>query len=154
MRFRVFQYPIPCTCGLEDLNSLLETHPGALVTHQVVVTAAGPVLVFVVDFLPKPSGSLRDSAAEARVDYREVLDAEQFALFSRLRSARKAWAEAEGVPVYTVFTNAQLAEIVRLGVRTLEDLGRVEGIGSGRAERYGARLLEIVSGAGRSPKAP
>jgi superfamily II DNA helicase RecQ len=139
---------------MEDMNAVLESHPGALVSHHVVVTGGGAMLLFVVDVLPKVSATPRDSAGEPRVDYREVLDSEQFALFSRLRSARKAWADAEGVPVYTVFTNAQLAEIVRLGVRTSEELGKVEGIGSGRAERYGARLLEILNGVGKSPKTP
>ena len=38
MRFRVFQYPIPLTTGMEDMNAVLESHPGALVSHHVVVT--------------------------------------------------------------------------------------------------------------------
>ena len=38
-----------------------------------------------------------------------MLKPEEFEVFSRLREWRKAAAEKEGVPVYTVLTNEQLA---------------------------------------------
>ena len=54
-------------------------------------------------------------------------------------------AETEAVPIYTIFSNAQLAEMVKRRVQTAADLGRIEGIGKARLEKYGARLLAILS---------
>ncbi|OQX16461.1 MAG: hypothetical protein BWK76_11595 [Desulfobulbaceae bacterium A2] len=45
-------------------------------------------------------------------------------MFARLREWRKARAEAEAVPVYTIFTNDQLAEIVRLRCSTQAAWGK------------------------------
>ena len=42
--------------------------------------------------------------SERRVDYREVLSAEQFEVFSKLREVRKEVAEREAVAVYAIFT--------------------------------------------------
>ena len=53
-----------------------------------------------------------------RVDYREVLNETEFKVFSRLRDWRKTQAEKEGVPIYTVFTNEQLSDMVRRGVQS------------------------------------
>jgi len=51
-------------------------------------------------------------------------------------------AQAEGVPLYAVFTNEQLAAIVQQRVESLAALGEIEGIGPARLERYGAGVLE------------
>jgi superfamily II DNA helicase RecQ len=79
------------------------------------------------------------------VDYREELDAARFAVFSRLRAERKKWADAEGVPVYTIFSNAQLAEMVKRGVRTTAELEAIEGVGPARVGKSGERLLLVLA---------
>ena len=59
------------------------------------------------------------SGKPPEVDYREVLKPEEFEMFSRLREWRKALAEKEGVPVYTLLTNEQLAnKFFGIGART------------------------------------
>ena len=50
-----------------------------------------------------------------RIDYKEVLDEKTFALFSKLREKRKVLAEKDAVPVYSVFTNEQLAQMAQRG---------------------------------------
>jgi len=150
MNYRVFQYPLPAPPALDDLNAHLASRRIAAVAHHVVQTATGPMLLFIVEGVesgpaPTPGG------LSSKIDYREALDPEQFAVFSRLRAQRKQWAEAEGVPVYTVFTNAQLAEMVRRQVRTLADLADVNGVGPARVEKYGPRIVEIMAEASRPP---
>ena len=73
-----------------------------------------------------------------KVDYKEVLKPEDFEVFSRLRDWRKAEAEQEGVPVYGVFTNEQLAEMVRQRAGTKAALKGIAGVGEARVEKYGA----------------
>lgn len=76
-----------------------------------------------------------------KVDYREVLTPEQFAVFSRLRTRRKELADRDGVQVYTVATNEQLAEMVRLNVTKPGELSKIDGIGDARIAKYGADFV-------------
>jgi len=138
VNYRVFQYALPVSEDLKDLNDYLDHHRVTQVAQHMVSTPGGPLLVFIVQTAgaaPAPSRS------EPRVDYRALLDDDEFALFSQLRDERKKIAEREGVPVYTIFSNAQLAEMVQRKVHTLEQLALVPGVGRARLEKYGTRLL-------------
>jgi superfamily II DNA helicase RecQ len=82
------------------------------------------------------------------VDYKQILSPEDFAVFVKLRQWRKTAAEKEGIPVYTIFTNEQLAEIARLRVGSKTELGRIEGIGEGRLKKYGDEVLQVLNQSG------
>jgi superfamily II DNA helicase RecQ len=99
------------------------------------------------------SGSRNGGAGSSRIDYKQVLDEADFALFAELRAWRKQTAEGEGVPIYAVFTNEQLADIVRRRVDTLAALGEIDGIGPARLQRYGPEVLARVQAA-RLPPVP
>ena len=77
-----------------------------------------------------------------KVDYKEVLKPEEFEVFSRLREWRKGVAEKEGVPVYVVFSNEQLAQVVQKKVSSKAALKEIEGVGDSRVEKYGSAVLE------------
>jgi superfamily II DNA helicase RecQ len=147
MSFRVFQYALPAPPELPDLNAFLSSRRIATVHHHVVSVAGDAMLVFVVHTVP---GSAAKGPVEGppRTDYREQLSEEDFAIFSRLRAERRRIAEADGIPVYTVLCNAQLAEIVKRRVQTKEDLAAIEGIGRARVEKYGDRMLAVLAAAG------
>jgi superfamily II DNA helicase RecQ len=81
----------------------------------------------------------------AKVDYKTVLDERTFALFSKLRELRKALAEKENLPPYAVFTNEQLAEVAKVRCTTPGELGKIDGIGPARIEKYGAALVAAVT---------
>lgn len=93
------------------------------------------------DALKAPDSRNKVTAGSARIDYKTILNEQDFALFAVLRNWRKSTAESEGVPIYAVFTNEQLAEIVRRRVDSLTSLGGIEGVGPARVQRYGAPLL-------------
>ena len=76
-----------------------------------------------------------------------MLPAAEFLVFAKLRDLRKQIADRDGVPPYAVFTNEQLADMVRNKARSAADLGRIEGIGPARIEKYAARVLEILCAA-------
>jgi len=78
------------------------------------------------------------------VDYLEVLDPEAFARFAQLREFRKRLAQEEGIPVYTVFTNAQLAEIAKNRIVTKNGMEKVDGIGGARLSKYGDALIRFL----------
>ncbi|MEO8061924.1 MAG: DNA helicase RecQ [Pseudomonadota bacterium] len=68
-------------------------------------------------------------------------------VFQALREWRKGVAKEHGVPAYTVFHDATLAEIARVLPGSLDALSGINGIGATKLERYGGPLLDIVRGA-------
>ena len=90
---------------------------------------------------PAPSGTDRKS----RIDYREVLPPDQFAIYSKLRELRKEFADKEGVPPYAVFTNEHLADMVRKKITTTASLQTLEGVGPAKVEKYGDAFLKLLT---------
>ena len=74
----------------------------------------------------------------------EVLPAAEFAVFAKLRALRKELSEPEGLPAFALFTNEQLADMVRHRVSSHEDLKGINGVGQARVEKYGDAFLRIL----------
>ena len=53
---------------------------------------------------------------------------------------RQGIAKDEAVPVYMIFTNEQLAQMVRLEARSKADLDKITGVGEARIQKYGERF--------------
>jgi ribonuclease D len=84
------------------------------------------------------------------------LPPEQLALFDALRAWRARRAQARGVEVARVATNALLSAIARVGPRTPDELAAVEGMEPWRVREYGEELLAVLRGpqqAGGEPRA-
>ena len=82
---------------------------------------------------------------KSRIDYKEVLSPEAFAIFAKLREWRKKRAATEAVPVYTIFTNEQLGSIAEKGIATKAGLQQIDGIGEARIKRYGDEVIDLVT---------
>jgi superfamily II DNA helicase RecQ len=100
------------------------------------------------------STSVQRTGGQVIVDYKELLSEEEFALFRRLRDLRKSVAEAEGVPVYAICTNRQLADIARRKPSSMAELCTIEGIGEGKSVRYGERFLHAIAEVSREKVGP
>lgn len=102
---------------------------------------------FCVDYLDGPQDTAGDRSGTKRgKDYRDVLSPADFAVFAKLRELRKEIGQTEGVPVYTIFTNEQLAQMVQSQARTKSDLQKIPGVGEARIDKYGPRFLERLLG--------
>jgi len=147
MPFRLFQYPVPSPEDLPEVNAFLSTHRVVSTRHQIVPVEGAAWIVFIVEYLSGNSATKTGEKGTTRppkVDYRDLLNAAQFECFSRLREWRKHAAAAEGMPVYALFTNAQLAEMVQNGANKKADLLAISGINEARVERYADALLELL----------
>jgi len=82
---------------------------------------------------------------KARVDYKEVLSDEDFAVFAELRDLRKNIADVESVPVYTIFTNEQLAAMVENKVTQKSALQAIDGIGTAKITKYADAFLSLLT---------
>lgn len=87
------------------------------------------------------------TGGKGRIDYREVLSEEDFRVYCRLREVRKRLSEKDGVPAYTIFTNEQMASLVRGRAASVTDLQKVSGVGVAKARKYGEAFVEVLSDA-------
>ncbi len=75
--------------------------------------------------------------------------------YDRLRQWRSLRARQDGVPVYVVFSNRELAAIAAARPESKEALRAIEGIGKGKAEKYAEDLFVVLASlaetAGDSP---
>ena len=65
-------------------------------------------------------------------------------LFNLLRDWRSQRSKKDGVPPYIVFTNQQLSDIVKRRPQSLSELMQLDGIGKGKADKYGEEVLKIT----------
>lgn len=140
------QHPGPAAV---ELRGFLAGHRVAAIDRQFV--ADGPNSFWAI-CVTHVDGAATSGRAKARIDYREVLDEKEFSVFAKLRTLRKKLADAEGVPAYALFTNEQLAEMVRRKVTNLEAMARIDGIGQARISKYGKAFLDILNAEVSVPK--
>jgi DNA helicase-2/ATP-dependent DNA helicase PcrA len=81
----------------------------------------------------------------------EALDAD---LFGRLRTWRRAQAEAQRVPPYVVFSDATLVAIADARPSSRGALATISGVGPAKLARYADPLLEVLGGADPAEVAP
>jgi len=65
-------------------------------------------------------------------------------LWNALRDCRKQLADEQGVPAYVIFHDATLADMVERQPQSLEQLGRITGIGVRKLESYGDAFLDVI----------
>jgi len=140
MKYQIFTYPVPPPKEPEDLNKFLSSTRVVSVQSHIVVKREIPYLLFIVEYLGSNKGKNR---AAPKIDYREKLSEEDFIIFSQLRDLRKSLAEKEGVPVYALFTNAQLAQMVEMRIVNKQGLFSIQGVGESKVEKYGAAFIDL-----------
>ena len=65
-------------------------------------------------------------------------------LWDALRELRRKLAEEQGVPAYVIFHDATLMDMVERQPQTLEQLGRVSGVGERKLAAYGEAFLNVL----------
>ena len=154
MAFAVFNVAIPQgTPELEALNQFLAQHRVVHLEKRLVERDGVPYWVFLVEYA---TGATAAGAYSARAtgnrgngggtpDFQDRFkEPAELKLFYRLKDERKRLAAAEGVDLFVVFSNEQLAQMVERKVVTLEAMGQIEQIGEARLKRYGGAMLALL----------
>ena len=140
MQYQVFAVSVHGnSTQVEEMNRFLRSHRVLTVERQLVEEGQNSFWTFCVEFLETAGPA--EGRNEGRIDYKEVLSAPEFERFARLRLLRKELAEKEGVPAYAIFTNEQLAQMVRLGKPSLSTMEGINGIGEAKTRKYGELFL-------------
>ncbi len=129
MRIKCFAIPaLTPEAAAEEVSKFLASHRILTVDREFI--ADGPASHWALCVTYLPSSNQPTPIKRPKVDYRELLSPEDFAVYSRLRALRKEFAEHDGIPPYAVFTNEQLAAMV-----------------TQRIEKYGQAFIDALKGA-------
>jgi len=147
MQFEVLAVPAAGDRELVDaLNRFLRSHRVLHVDRRLVEKGTEYFWTFCVEYIDSPVSGVGGGPGGVvpKVDYKAILTPEQFARFSVLRQLRKELADKEAIPPYAVFTNEQLAEMVKLATPTKEDIQAIPGIGQAKMQKYGDAFLKLL----------
>jgi superfamily II DNA helicase RecQ len=148
MRCKIFSFPVESEELLDrerDMNDFLDATNVKRVFASIASQPEGPV--WSVLFFFEDAGQIMQKSharADAAMDPWASLTREQARSIIALKKWRTDQAAVEGVPLYLVAQNKWLEEIVRMPVRNLEDLAKVQGLGEWRVQKYGAKILEVL----------
>ncbi|MBF0423842.1 MAG: HRDC domain-containing protein, partial [Magnetococcales bacterium] len=129
--------------AVEELNRFLTTHRILAIDRSFAPDGANSAWAVCVSY-ETAEGRPQLGKPRPKVDYREIFNEMDFALYAKLRARRKELADAEGIPAYVLFTNEQLAEMVQRRVDTKAAMQGIPGIGDARMEKYAETFLHIL----------
>jgi superfamily II DNA helicase RecQ len=146
MQIRVFNIPISDTGEMQaEMNRFLATNRVLEIEQHFYQNEKGAHWSFCIRYLMSKTGSFQQQSTKQKVDYKELLNEKEFAIFSKLRECRKIIAANDAVPAYAVFTDEELAGITRLPAIEVGKLISVKGIGDKKVEKYGNQLIELFT---------
>jgi superfamily II DNA helicase RecQ len=144
MKLAFYKIPVDDAQAAQDeLNRFLSSHRVTNIEKNFVNNGANSCWAVCIEYLDGATSQL--PVRKGKVDYREVLNEKEFAVFAKLRNLRRTLAEQEGLPAYALFTNEQLAAMVQRRVTSKGDLSGIDGIGESRVGKYGEAFLAILS---------
>ena len=116
MQFRIFNIPVPGSeAEIEEMNRFLRGNRIVAVEKHLINVGNACYWSFCVQYIASSdSKGVIQGERKEKIDYRNVLDAPVFEIFSKLRVLRKQIADNDAVPAYAVYTDAELAEIAKL----------------------------------------
>jgi superfamily II DNA helicase RecQ len=156
LQYASFLIPLyPDSSEQEALNRFIRGRRVIQTRKELVPVEGQHQWAFLVEYLDTPGNTTSEATdtPRSKVDYKEILSEADFAVFSKLREVRKKLAEENGLPVYAVCTNEQLAEIAKRKPKTLAECMTIEGIGQGKAEKYVPAFLQILTMETNAPAA-
>ena len=158
MPFRVFVIPVLyADAATEELNSFLASHRIVQIERHLIEQGNQSAFAFCVEYIlsaPSIHRPLKNQLSRNRIDYKAILSPDEFTVFSLLRELRKELSQQEGVPVFALFNNEQLAQMVQRRCSSKADLLGIDGIGDAKVDKYSDKLLITLSKLALTPARP
>lgn len=147
MKLHVLTIPLLGNSGRDPLEDLQTDWEISRYDHYLVDLPEGPAITVVAALREREPSP--DKPHRARRPSRDQLVASLDPVardrFELLRAWRKATAREEGLPVYALATNAQLAEMASLSNPSKSKLSDISGFGRKKVERYGDDIISLLS---------
>ena len=149
MSFRVFLIPVLYgEDATEELNAFVASHRIADIERKWIDQGTQSAWAFCVEYVlasPTIASNPRSQLSRNRIDYNTILSPDEFTIFSLLRELRKELSQQEGLPVFALFSNEQLVQMVQRRCSSKADLLSIEGIGEAKVDKYSEKLLATLS---------
>ena len=149
MRITVLNLPHHAEGGFDarPLDEFCQKHDVRSWVEHFYLSAGRPMLAVVVEYEASrsPLGPPPGRPTERYRDPWRDLDPTARPVYARLREWRSLRARQDGVPVYVVFSNRQLAAIATALPTTKEALRSIDGIGKAKADRYADEVFTILA---------
>lgn len=65
-------------------------------------------------------------------------------LYSMLKDLRKEVSKKQGLPPYVIFQDVSIEQMATVYPITIEELQNIQGVGAGKARRYGSEFVELI----------
>jgi superfamily II DNA helicase RecQ len=141
-----------------ELVSFCEAHEVQAWTEHFFVNGGKPELAVILQYEERAKPKRGGRAPNRERDFRRELPAADRPIYDRLRQWRSLRARQDGVPVYVVFGNAELAAIAQARPKTKEALRAIEGVGKAKADKYADDVFTVLASlnaeAGETGEAP
>lgn len=138
--------------SIERMNKFLRSYRIIEIKKEFVSSPNNSFWTFCITYLESPiscelSNRQDNHGKKEKIDYKETLSSIEFERFCILRKIRKIVADADAVPAYAVYTDAELAELSKfdITVLSLSDIKSVQGIGVKKTEKYGSQIIAHLS---------
>jgi superfamily II DNA helicase RecQ len=141
MQYQTFIISALTGDGSDELNAFLRSH-SVVAIEKRFLDREWPQWCFCVEYVAAQS---KPAEKRSKVDYKEVLNDDDFKVFAELRDLRKKIAENDGVPVFAVFTNEQLAHMVQNRVTDKQSFQAIPGVGPAKLEKYCDAFLDRLN---------
>lgn len=148
MQIKIFTIPLfDGEEALEEMNKFLRGNKVVDIIKSLVQQGDVAYWSFCVTYLlgAPPKVQAPQLERKEKIDYRNVLDAPSFARFAVMRTIRKQLADADAVPAFAVFTDAELVELAKLEELTPKQMLTINGIGEKKVEKYGEPLCRLLA---------
>jgi len=145
-QIKTFILPIHSDSTIEDeMNHFLKSHKVINIHREFVSNTEKICWCFVVEYIvDENEQSSRNKGIKNAIDYKEVLSSDDFAIYATMREWRKTTAEKNGVQLYTILNNEQMAKIAQDKIISIEKLKQLPGIGEQRIKKYGKEIIKIM----------
>jgi ATP-dependent DNA helicase RecQ len=119
------------------------------VENHFFIKNDSPYLAVIINYKPLPMAQSINQATSSKSGkrdeaWRELIDEKDVPLFNTLRIWRAERSKKEGLPSYIICNNQHLADIVNARPQTLAALGRIQGFGNAKLEKYGQDILALL----------
>jgi superfamily II DNA helicase RecQ len=138
MNIKIFTIPITDDgTAQEEMNRFLRMQKVLKIEQQFYTAPSGASWCFCVTYIATSSETGFGFKGNKKVDYKNVLNEDEFKRFSILRELRKEMANTDAVPAYAVFTDAELAEMAKSEILNSRTILNIDGIAEKRFVKYG-----------------
>lgn len=129
-----------------ELNNFLKSRRIINVEKRLIDGERGTGWIFLVEYSDN-DGSKQSYTMSSKIDWRDVLNPSQFAVYDLLRKKRKEIGEKTKIPLYGILSNEQLALMAQNPPKTKEEFIKIKGVGEQKYKQFGEEFLETIKSA-------